>query len=271
VPGWGDAKVFAKVQGQTADIGVDGKGAVSVLLRNGGAWQVHRFDKDGKAEAVFATELPIAGHPSMSVDADGNCVLSCLFDVEIRDRSGRRVQSWKIPYDRAPSDAALLPDGRIVFCFPNRGTVEIFSRDGHFQESLVAAGDRLVAPTGVAIASDGTIVIVEETGLAHVFRNPVGTWAPAEVATFRVAYPEIPFPPDLAACAFDGATRVLFPHRSLAVPLVYDLKGRRLMASAPERDLSAKGLTETRGFSSTRDALYALDATLPAIIRVVRP
>jgi hypothetical protein len=86
-----------------------------------------------------------------------------------------------------------------------------------------------------------------------------------------VAYPEVPYPPDLAAFALDGAKRVLFPHRSLAAPLVYDLEGRPLMASVPEHDLSAKGLKEAHGFCATPDALYVLDSYPSAVIRVSRP
>jgi hypothetical protein len=43
------------------------------------------------------------------------------------------------------------------------------------------------------------------------------------------------------------------------------------MASAPEHDLSAKGLKEAHGFCATRDALYVLDSYPSAVIRVARP
>jgi sugar lactone lactonase YvrE len=174
------------------------------------------------------------------VDADGNCLLLCLFSVEIRDRSGRRIRSWDVPPGRPPTDAAWLPDGRIVICFPNRVAVDIFSRDGHLAEPFDPGGERFVAPTGIAVAPDGTILIMEESGRARVFRTPAGRWAPVPVGAFAVAYPEAPYPPDLAACAFDGTKQALFPHRSLAAPLAYDLEGRPLMAAIPGRDLSAK-------------------------------
>jgi hypothetical protein len=133
---------------------------------------------------------------------------------------------------------------------------------------LLSSGKRLETPTGVAVAIDGTIVVVEEGGLAHVFGSPNGRWPAVELTAFRVAYPEPPYQPDLAACAFDGAGILLFPHRLLQSPLVYDLKGRPLMASAPEHDLATKGLKEAHGFFSTRDALYVLDSYPPAVIRV---
>jgi hypothetical protein len=196
--------------------------------------------------------------------------MSCASSVEIRDRSGRLLRSWTIPHEGLPSDAALLPDGRIVLCFPNRNSVEIFSRDGRLEGSL-ASGKRLEAPAGVTVAPDGTIVVVDETGLAHVFGSPAGQWPPAELAAFRVAYPEPPYHPDLAGCAFDGTEQVLFPHRSLPSPLIYDLKGRPLMATAPEHDLSAKGLREAHGFCAAHGALYVLDSYPPAVIRVARP
>jgi hypothetical protein len=191
--------------------------------------------------------------------------------VEVRDRSGKRVQSWDVPPGRPPTDAAWLPDGRIAICFPNRDAVDIFSRDGRLEEHFAPAGEHLVAPTGVAVASDGTILITEESGRARVFRTPSGRWAPVPVSAFDVAYPEAPYPPDLAACAFDGTKQVLFPHRSLAAPLAYDLEGRPLMAAIPGRDLTAKGLKEARGACAARDALYVLDVNPSAVIRIARP
>jgi 4-amino-4-deoxy-L-arabinose transferase-like glycosyltransferase len=271
IPGYGESKVFARLTDRPTDVGVDGKGHVLVLTFGSEGWKVHRFAPDSREEVVFNTELsPRENHAALSVDAEGNCVLSCASSVEIRDLSGRLLRSWKIPHEGIPSDAALLPDGRIVLCFPNRNSVEIFSRDGRLEGSL-ASGKRLEAPTGVAVAPDGTIVVVEETGLAHVFGSWIGRWPPAELAAFRVDYPEPPYQPDLAACAFDGTKQVLFPHRSLPAPLIYDLMGRPLMASAPEHDLSAKGLKEAHGFCATRDALYVLDSYPPAVIRVARP
>jgi hypothetical protein len=270
IPGYGESKGFARLTDHPVDVGVDRKGYVFVLAIGQEGLKLHRFAPDGKEEMVSRTELPRDGHASLSVDPDGNCILVGLSSVEIRDRSGRLLQSWKTPYDSAPSDAALLPDGRIILCFPSRNAVEIFSREGRLEGSLARAGERLTAPTGVAVASDGTIVVVEETELARVFRSPVGQWPPAQVGVFPVAYPEVPFPPDLAACAFDGTNRILFPHHSLATPLIYDLKGRPLMASAPAYDLSAKGLKDAHGFCSTRDALYVLDSYPFAVIRVAR-
>ena len=271
VPGYGESSVFARLADRPVDVGVDGKGSVFVLTLGPDGWKVHRFAPDGREEAVFNTELPRSeNHATLSVDSEGNCVLSCISSLEIHDRSGAPLQSWKAPHEGLLSDAALLPDGRIVLCFPNRNSVEIFSRDGRFEGSLAPPGEGFVAPTGVAVAPDGTIVVLEETGLARVIRSPVGRRAPAELATFRVAYPEPPYPPDLAACAFDGTKQVLFPHRSRAAPLIYDLQGRPLMASAPERDLSAKGLKDAHGFCATHDALYVLDSYPSAVIRVAR-
>jgi hypothetical protein len=271
VPGYGESRVFAQLTDRPVDVGVDGRGSIFVLGLGPEGWKLHRFAPDGKEEAVTRTELPRADYASLSVDTDGNCVLSCLFSVEVRDRSGKRIQSWNVPSGRPPTDVAWLHDGRILFCFPNRDSVDIFSRDGRLEGPFAPAGERLVAPTGVAVARDGTILVVEESGRAHVFRTPAGPWAPAPVTTFPVAYPEPPHPPDLAACAFDGTKQVLFPHHSRAAPLVYDLEGRSLMASVPEHDLSAKGLKEAHGFCATGDALYVLDSSPSAVIRVARP
>ncbi len=270
IPGYGEARAFAHLANRAVDVGADGKGSVFVLTFGSAGWKVHRFAPDGREEAVFDTQLsPRESRAALAVDPEGNCVLSCFSSVEIRDRSGKLLRSWTIPHEGLPSDAALLPDGRIVLCFPNRNSVEIFSRDGSLEDPL-ASGKRLEAPTGVTVAPDGTTVVVEESGLAHVFESPIRRGPPVEVATFRVAYPEPPYQPDLAGCAFDG-TRLLFPHRLLSSPLVYDLKGRPLMASTPERDLSSKGLREAHGFCATRDALYVLDSYPSTVIRVARP
>jgi hypothetical protein len=205
------------------------------------------------------------------VDADGNCLVRVGPAIEIRDRSGKPIHSWRLPSEHFPSDAAFLRDGRIVFCFPGRGSVEVFSRDGRREASLVPSGKPFTAPAGVAVAADGTVAIVEEKGRAWVFRNPGRQWASAEAVSFEVAYPEEAYHPDLASCAFDGTQQILFPHRSLAAPLAYDIQGRPLMAAEPQRDLSAKGLKEARGSCSTRAALYVLDRGSSAVIRVARP
>ena len=271
VSGYGVSSLFARLADRPVDIGIDGKGEVFVLARSPEGWKVHRFSPDGREEAAFETELSRReSHAVLSVDAEGNCVLSCAFSVEVRDRSGRMLRSWKVPRDRPPSDAAFLPDGRIAFCFPNNGSVDVLSRDGRIEESFAPQGKRF-APAGLAVAPDGTMAVVEESGFAHVFRASSRPWAPVEIASFEVAYPEIPYEPDLAACAFDGHDKVLFPHRALAVPLIYDLQGRPVMASAPDHDLSAKGLTNACGLRATRDALYILNASPPLIIRVARP
>ena len=270
IPGYGPAKVLARLKERPRDIGMDGRGNIFVLGLGKEGWTLHRFAPDGREEGASRIDLPRGESVSLAVDPDGNCVLSCLFSVEILDHSGRPVHSWKFDSKGPPTDAAWTPDGRIYFCFPSRGSVEIFSRDGRL-EGRFAPGERLEAPTGVAVAPDGTVLIVEETGLAHVFRTTAGGSAPARTSTFRVDYPQVPYVPDLASCAFDGAGRVLFPHRSLATPLAYDLEGRPLMASTPERDLSAKGLRETQGVWATRDALYVIDSNPPSVVRVARP
>jgi hypothetical protein len=273
VSGWGDATLFARLPGSPTDIGVDGKGAVYALLRTGGAWEVHRFGKDGKLEAAFRTGLPLVAEASLAVDKEGTCVLSAAFDVEIHDRSGKGLASWKVPYDRPPSDIALWRDGSILFCFPTRDTLQLFSRAGKPGEILeLRSGENpMASPSGVAVSPDGRLLVVDEKGRAHVFRSSIDRFAPERLATFPVGYPKVPFVPDLKGCAFDGPDRLLFPHRSRSVPLVYNLEGQRLLATTPERDLSAKGLKDAHSFCATRDALYVLDSYPPAVIRVARP
>jgi hypothetical protein len=271
VPGYGESRVIARPLDRPVDVGMDGRGSLFVLSSGQEGWKLHRFAPDGREERVTQTELPPAPSGNLSVDAEGNCVLLCLFSVEVRDRSGTRVQFWDVPPGRPPTDVAWLPDGRILICFPNRDAVDIFSRDGRLEETFEPAGERFVAPIGVAVALDGTILIMEESGHARLFRSPAGRWAPAPVTAFDVAYPEPPYPPDLAACAFDGTKQIFFPHRSLAAPLVYDREGRPLMASVLEHDLSAKGLRGAHGICAARDALYVLDVNPSAVIRIARP
>ena len=271
IPGYGSAGLFARLEERPADVGVDARGNVYVLTLGLAGWKVHRFKPDGKEDTVFRGPAPPRlGYASLSVDPVGNCLIRIGPALEIRDPSGAPIGSWKPPYEQPASDAAFLPDGRVVLCFPGRSSVEIFSREGRYEESLAPAGGRFATPAGVAVSPEGTVAIVEETGLARVFRNPPGRWAPQEAGRFSVAYPEAPYHPDLAGCAFDGSERILFPHRSLASPLAYDVQGRPLMASAPERDLSEKGLKEARGSCSTRETLYVLEIAPASVIRVAR-
>jgi hypothetical protein len=272
VSGWGDATLFARLPGSPTDIGVDGKGAVYALLRTGGAWEVHRFGKDGKLEAAFRTGLPLVAEASLAVDKEGTCVLSAAFDVEIHDRSGKGLASWKVPYDRPPSDIALWRDGSILFCFPTRDTLQLFSRAGKPGEILELRGGEnpMASPSGVAVSSDGKLLVVDEKGRAQLFRSSIDRFAPERLATFPVGYPEVPFVPDLKGCAFDGPDRLLFPHRSRSVPLVYNLEGQRVLAATPGRDLSAKGFRRACGFSTAGDALYVIDVEALAVLKVSR-
>jgi hypothetical protein len=272
ISGWGDATVFAKAPGQPADIGVDAKGAVYVLLRIGGAWEVYRFGKDGKVEGTFRTGLPVAAPASIAVDGEGTCVLSGASEVEIHDRSGKRLASWKVPYDQGPSDLAFWRDGRLLFCFPSRNSVQLFSRGGTPGETLQLRTGKnpMASPIGVAVSSNGKLLVVDEKGRAHLFQSRIDNFAPRRVATFQVAYPEVPFVPDLKGCAFDGPNRLLFPHRSRSAPLVYNLEGRRVLAATPGRDLSAKGFQRACGFSTAGDTLYVIDADALAVLKVSR-
>jgi len=271
-PGWGDATLFANLPGGPTDIGVDGKGAVYVLLRIGNAWEVYRFGRDGKLEATFRTALPVATEPSIAVDGEGTCVISGALDVEIHDRSGKRLASWKVPYDQPPSDIALWCDGSILFCFPSRGTLQLFSRAGKPGEILELRGGEnpMASPSGVAVSSDGKLLVVDEKGRAHLFQSPTDRFAPKRLATFSVGYPDVPFQPDLKGCAFDGPNRLLFPHRSRSAPLVYNLEGQRVLATTPERDLSAKRFQRACSFSTAGDALYVIDAEALAVLKVSR-
>ena len=272
IPGWGDTTVFARLPGQPADIGVDGRGAAYVLLRNGGAWEVHRFAKDGKVEGTLRTGLPVGEQASIAVDGEGKSAISSGSEVEIYDRSGKRLASWRIPYDQGPTDIAFWRDGRLILCFPSRNSVQLFSQGGKPGETLqLRTGENpLASPTGVAVSSDGKLLIVDEKGRAHLFQSPTDDFTPKRVATFQVAYPDVPFVPDLKGCAFDGPNRLLFPHRSRPAPLVYNLGGQRVLAATPERDLSGKGFQRACGFSAAGDALYVIDADALVLRKVSR-
>ena len=274
IRGWGDATVFARLPGQPTDIGVDGKGAVYVLLRIGGAWEVYRFGKDGKVEGTFRTGLPEAAEASMAVDSQGTCVLSGALDVEVHDGFGRRLASWKVPYDQPPSDIAFWRDGRVLLCFPRREMLQLFSLEGKPGETLqLRTGQNpMASPTGVAVSPDGGLLVMDARGRAHLFRSSADHFAPDRLATFSVGYPDVPFDPDLKGCAFDGPDRLLFPHRSRSAPLVYNLEGQRVLAATPGRDLLAKGFQRACGFSTSMagDALYVIDANAPAVLKVSR-
>ena len=272
IPGWGDATTFARLPGQPADVGVDGQGTVYVLLRIGGAWEVHRFDKDGKAEGALRTGLPMGAPVSMAVDSQGTYALNGALDVEVHEGSGRLLASWKLPYDQPPSDIAFWRDGRVLLCLPQREMLQLFAREGKPGETLkLSEGDNpMASPTGVAVSADGRFLVVDGRGRAHLFQSPADHFAPERVATFSVGYPDVPFEPDLNGCAFDGLNRILFPHHLRSAPLVYTLEGQRVLAASPGRDLSKKGLQRASGFSADRDALYVIDADARAVLKVLR-
>lgn len=270
--GWGAATLFTTLSETPSDIGVDGAGDVFVLLKGQGAWEVKRFAPDGKLAASFRTGLPLGDEGSIAVDSDGTCVTTSLFDVEIDDNTGRRLATWKVPYDRPPSDLAIGRDGRILICLPRRNSVELFSRAGSPEGMLRldAGPEPMSGPSGIAVSPDGSFLVVDERGRAHVFKSPAGRFAPQRVASFPVIYPEVPFVPDLKACAFDGPDRLLFPHRSRSVPLVYSPEGRRLLPAQPDRDLSARGFTRAYGFAASGQALYVMDSETRSVYKMGR-
>jgi sugar lactone lactonase YvrE len=271
VSGWGDPALFAGLGVPPFDIGVDAGGSVYVLVRVGRAWEVYRFGTNGKLETTFRTELPAAEYASIAVDGEGNCILNSLSNVEIRDRTGKRLASWTVPSE-PPSDVALWRDGRVLFCLPRRGIVQLFSRSGRPEDILRLPPEENGAPgpTGVAVSSDGMLLVADEMGRVHLFRSSVDRFAPERVETFRVAYPEVPFLPDLKGCAFDGPNLLIFPHHSRSVPLVYDLQGRRVLAATPDRDLAAKGFQRATAAFAAGDTLYVIDSEARSVVKVSR-
>jgi len=234
---------------------------------------VHRIDPGGRGAVVWSPRLPgDTSSVSMSVDGQGNCAVTSANVVEIYDRNGKLLHSWKLPDDRPPSDVAFLPDGRLLFCLPHHNSLTVYSQNGEPAEVLTRfdGGRRqFVSPTGVAVSSSGRVLVVEEAGRSIVLRSLRGEQSVAD-SEFQAAFRDVPFRPDLNHCAFDGPDRILLPHRLHPAPLVYDSSGTRLLARDPARDLSRKGFSLAHGFAAVPDALFVLDPVQGNIYRVSR-
>lgn len=271
-PGYGEIEEVVRLTESTADLGRDGQGNLYFLVWKDDAWKIRKLGPDGREKAVFLTALPGDPSAAMSVDRDGNCVVMCQRAVEVFDHTGNRIHSWELPSGRPPADVAWTGEGRILISRPDQASVELYSAEGDLEGFLreFGGGRRFSTPAGLAVSSAGDLVVVEESGQAMIFRMAGNRWPPPFLGAFPVDYPDVPLWPDLVHCAFDSPDRIVFPHRALRVPLLYNLRGERVLAASRPWDLSAKPFTLAQQFAFTPEFLFVLDVAKGVVYRVRR-
>lgn len=273
-PGFGEATLVASFREIPMDVGVDGAGVPYVLLFRDESWKLRRLG--GSPESSFEVEPRVSTertNVSLAVMPDGSSVVAGPKIVEIRDRDGKLRRSFTIPYNEAAADILVLPWGDLLFCFPYRQTIEVFSQDGtslSVFRSPESGPGHFDGPGGVALSSRGQLLVLDGMGNAHSFQIEKDVWPPKYVSSFHVDFREIPIGEDECRVIFDGKDRLVFPHHVHRVPLIYTASGERVLAAAPEGDLDAKGFGATTAFASTPEALFVVDRYQKRLYRVAR-
>jgi hypothetical protein len=259
--GYGAPRQFAAVRGTIVDFGVDAAGHVSLLVRDRDAFSVHRLDPAGHEEAVWAVPLP-PGRTlfTIAVDPEGTVFLAGDVLLWVYDRDGHLLDQWKEPYVW-PGDIAFRRDGLILTTMRDRGAVALLDRHGRRRGELkdfVGGSGPLEQPVAVTANAEGDMLVVQEDGQAVLFHDAGGeSWAPTFVRSFSIAYNYLP--PQLRSGAFDGPERVLLPDVSGAWAQVYTLRGERLMAADPARDLGVLRSSQAYRIQVVPDGLYVFD------------
>src|SRR5262249_13059873 len=118
--GYGPARLFAELRGTVVDFAVDGAGNVYLLVREDGAFRVHRLNPAGKEEAVWQAHPPGGRNLSgIAVTPQGMVFLTTDRVVLPHDRNGRPLAQWVDPPVWTP-EIAFLPDGRMLSSLPDQ-------------------------------------------------------------------------------------------------------------------------------------------------------
>jgi hypothetical protein len=269
-PGFGTPRKIATFDGFALDFGADAEGRLYVLAFRGDRWELHVLAPDGREEALATPELPAdTSIASLAVAREGGCAVTVQDDVELYDARARLVSKWKLPGGGLPTTVSFLPDGRLIFCMKWKRALDIFSRDGRQEGSLARFGGEpghFTDPVGLAVSPEGALAVMEEEGRVLLFANPGPAFNPSFLRGFLVDWSEVPQVMDLKGIAFDGSDRLLVPHAPRRAPLVYSLRGERMLAGDAERDLSAKGLEGAFRFAATPRSLVVVGRFQPIVI-----
>jgi hypothetical protein len=268
-PGFGTPRKLASLDGRALDFGADAEGRLYVLAFRSEHWELHILSPDGRQEALARPDLPGEPVGSLAVARDGGCAVRVQDDVELYDVHARLVSKWKLPPGGQPMGLSFLPDGRLIFCMKWRRVLDVFSRDGRHEDSLKRFGGEpghFTDPIGVAVSPDGSLAVTEEEGAVLLFANPGPGLHPVFLRSFFVDWKSVPDLVDLKGIAFDGPDRLLVPHEPKNAPFLYSLRGERMLARDPERDLSAGGLKGAFRFAATPRSLLVVGRFEPISI-----
>jgi hypothetical protein len=261
-PGYGPAQRFAQMPGTIIDFAVDGAGSADLLVRETSGFRVHRLNPRGDEEAVWQVEAPNGRNLSaIAVAPAGEALLRADRLVLPYDREGRPLGQWNDPQVWT-LEIALLRDGRVLSCLPDRNSIGVLGPDGALQQQwnhFAGGPGRFDAPVSVTINEAGDLLVIQTDGQALLFHTPPEQFAPVFVNQFQIDFSRFPVMP--RGCTFDGPDRIVVADPDAARTLVYNFRGERMLAEEQARDLSAKGFTgEVVRLQSANGRLYVLDA-----------
>jgi hypothetical protein len=260
--GYGDATVLARWTGGAVDFGIDARGRVFVLIQESGRYRVQQFAPDGAQESTWIPGLePGTFARAMAVDGDGTTAIIAGNFVVLRDAEGNET-TWRPVWDAVASDIAFAPGGEILLAVPSRNAIAVFERDGTLRGELQrfeGGPGQLTQPQALGISPEGRLLVAQDDGHTLIFDISADVLHATLLRRFKAAFSH--FPIEVRGVAFAGPQRVLLPDPTANAVLVYDARGQRLIATPPERDLSAKGSGAVLRLISRPDALYAMDAS----------
>jgi hypothetical protein len=252
-PGYHEAKTLVSMPGRSADlaIGPDGNLNVAVLIDQ--RWHLQKYTPEGKLIGSWDIGAPRELDPgTMSVADDGTVAILFGRLIFLLAPDGRRIGSWDNIWFVWETQIAFW--GKYLLAtIPHRDSIAVFSRSGEvvreFRNFQGGAGV-FFAPSSLALTQEGDMVVLQPNGKALRFRTPVDDFKPEFVREFTVgsASPGV---------GFDGPDHLLLP--TDRVVDVYDAEGERLMAAAPEADLSRIKVGRSARARGTGGTVFLLD------------
>lgn len=256
LPGYAESRLPFAPPTAVVDVGVDRHGTLYILGQEGDGLLLAKVSAGGVEQRRRIAGAPPKG---MSVAPDGTLFLVYDGRVTVHDSDGELRAAWNEPLVRTPA-LGHLADGGVLSAVIEQHAIAVLDRGGRLRQKwnrFEGGPGGFNEPGSVAVTSRGDILVLQLDGTALLFRSPPDRFDPRYVRSFTVDFSHESV---LATgWALDDEGRVIVPEPGRANILTYQLDGSRVMAAAPELDLSKLIAEQVSRVVATREGIYTLD------------